>query len=79
MDTTATTQKWVINLSGAPLTQVQVSLLAHGPGFTVIPRHPPYGDYIVAIKQVCSNMEPNNAEEIRAEIRGVLKHTHPQE
>ena len=52
-------------------------MLAHGPGFTVTPRHPPYGDYIVVIKQVCGNMEPNNAEELRAEIRGALKHTHP--
>ena len=75
-ETIATTQKWVINLSGAALTQAQASLLAHGPGFTVIPKHPPYGDYIVAIEQGCSNMEPNNAEELRAEISGTLKHSH---
>ena len=78
-ETTNATQKLVKNLSGVPLTQVQASLLAHGPGFAVTPRHPPYGDYIVAIEQACCNMEPNNAEELRAEIRGALKHSHPQE
>ena len=49
------------------------SLLAHGPGFAVTPRHPSYGDYIVAIEQACCNMESNNVEELRAEIRGDLK------
>ena len=68
--------KWVINLSRVQLTQVQPSLLAHGPGFVVTPKHPPYGDYMVTIEKACSTMEPNSAEELRAEIRGVLKHTH---
>ena len=36
-ETTTVTQKWVKNLSGVPLTQVQASLLAHGPGFAVTP------------------------------------------
>ena len=40
-------KKWVINLSSSPLTQVQASLLAHGPGYAVTPKHPLYGDYIV--------------------------------
>ena len=30
--------KWVINLSSAPLTQVQASLLPHGPGYAVTPQ-----------------------------------------
>ena len=42
-------EKWVINLSSAPLTQGQASLLAHGPGYAVTPKHPPHGDYIVTI------------------------------
>ena len=75
--TETTTQKWVKNEPGVPLTQAQALLLTHGPGFEVTPRHPPYGDCIVAIEQVCSIMEPNNAGELRAEIRGVLKHPHP--
>ena len=46
--TTDTTTKeyinrWVRNLSSTPLTEAQVSLLAHGPNFAVAPRHPPVG------------------------------------
>ena len=55
---------------------MQASLLAHGPDYAVTPKHPPYSDYIVAIEKACSTMEPNSAEELRAEIRGALKHTH---
>ena len=69
--------KWVINLASAPLSQVQASLLAHGPGYAVTPKQPLYGDYIVAIEKACGTMEPNSAEQLRAEIRGALKQTHP--
>ena len=69
--------KWVINLSKALLTQAQASLLAYGPGFTVTPRYPTSGDYIVTIEKACSTIEPNSTEELRVEIRGALKHTHP--
>ena len=76
--TNATTRhKWVKSLSGVPLTKAQASLLAHGPGFAAAPKHPLYGDYIATIEQACINMKPHNAEEIRAEIRGALKQTHP--
>ena len=69
-------EKWVINLSSSPLTQAQASLLAHGPGYAVTPKHPPYGDYIVAIEKACSTLDHNRAEELRAEIRGALRKTH---
>ena len=32
--------KWVINLSRAPLTEAQASLLAHRPGYAVTPKLP---------------------------------------
>ena len=32
--------KWVINLSSKPLTQVQSLLLARGPNFAITPKHP---------------------------------------
>ena len=38
--TTMQLDKWVKNLLGVPLTDAQVSLLAHGPNFAVAPRHP---------------------------------------
>ena len=51
-------KKWVINLSSSPLTQAPASLLAHGPGYAVTPKHPPYGDYILAIEKACSTLDP---------------------
>ena len=76
--TTATTNgyvnKWVRNLSDTSLTEAQVLLLAHGPNFAVSPRHP-HGEYITVIEQACMKLEPHNAEELRAEMRGALRHS----
>ena len=69
-------EKWVINLSSSPLTEVQASLLAHGPGYAVTPKLHTNGDYIVAIEKACRTMEHNRAEELRAKIRGALSKTH---
>ena len=76
--TTTTTMysiKGVRNLLGTPLMEAQVSLLVHGPNFAVAPRHRPYWDYITMVQQACLNLEPHSAEELRAEIRGALKHS----
>ena len=62
------TRRWVKNLSSTPLTEVQFSLLVHGPNFAVAPRHPLYGQYITAIEQACLKLEPHNAEELRAAL-----------
>ena len=67
--------KWVRNLSGTPLTEAQVSLLAHGPNFAVAPRHPPYGECITVVEQACLKLESHSAEELRAEMRGALRHS----
>ena len=56
------------------LREVQVSLLVHGPNFAVAPRHP-HGEYITAIEQACMKLEAHNAEELRAEMRGALRHS----
>ena len=76
VETTATTvqsNKWVKNLSEVPLTEAQVSLLAHGTNFAIAPRNLPL-EYITAVEQACLNLEPHNAEELRAEIRRALRH-----
>ena len=59
-----------------PLTEAQVSLLAHGTSFALAPRSSPYGEYITVVEQACLNLEPHNAEEQRAEIRKALRHAH---
>ena len=53
----------------------EVSLLVHGPNFTVAPRHPPHGEYITAIEQACLKLEPHDAEELRATMRGALRNS----
>ena len=40
-NTNSSHSKWVINLSDTPLTKDQTRLLAHGPNFAIIPKHPP--------------------------------------
>ena len=45
--------KWVIHLSNTPLTEAQLTPLAHGTNFTVAPRNPHYLEYIKAIEEVC--------------------------
>ena len=59
------TNKWVINISSQPLTQAQEKLLAHGPNYVVVPRSPPTTEYIAAIEQACSKLQPGEAEELR--------------
>ena len=43
------------------------------PQFCCCFKHPLYGEYITAIEQACMKLEPHNAEELRAEIRGALR------
>ena len=68
------TRRWVRNLSSTPLTEAQFSLLAHGPNFTIVPRHP-HGEYITVIEQACLKLEAHNAEELRATMRGALRNS----
>ena len=35
----------------------------------------PHGEYITAIEQACMKVEPHNAEELRAEMRGALRNS----
>ena len=70
---TNTNNKWVINISSKPLTQAQEKLLAHGPNYTQVPRSPPITEYIAAIEQVCSKLKPGEAEELRGEVKAIIK------
>ena len=64
-------------MSNKPLTQAQRSVLAKGPNFAVIPRHPPNVEYITAIETACTKLGQQDAEELRAEINRVLRFSHP--
>ena len=67
------TNKWVINISSRPLTQAQEKLLAHGPNYAVVPKSPPTTEYIAAIEQACSKLQPGEAEELRGEVKSIIK------
>ena len=56
-----------------PLTQVQRSLLAHGPNYAIIPRNSPKEEYIAAIEQVCHKLKEGEADELRVEVKNLLK------
>ena len=68
--------KWVFNLSSKPLTQAQRSLLVKGPNFVLTPKHPPSLEYITAIESICSKLDQQDSEELRANIKRLLRPSH---
>ena len=68
---------WVNNLSSTPLTQEEEKALSNGPNYAIVPRTPPVGEYITAIENVCNQLEQGKAEELRGEVKKVLKKVHP--
>ena len=74
--TMPSTDKWMKNLSGYPLTEAQVSLLVHRPNFAIALRFPFLGVYITTVDQAYLSLKPYEAEELRGEGREVLKHSY---
>ena len=68
---------WVKNLSTTTLTKDQINSLAHRPNYAIIPRNPPVGEYIMAFQNICNQLQQGQAEELRGEIKSVLKNIHP--
>ena len=68
---------WVKNLSSTPLTKDQIKALAHRPNYAIVPRNPPLGDYIMAIEDACNKLPQGKVEELRGEIKSVMKKIHP--
>ena len=64
---------WVKNLSTTLLTQMQIKALENGPNYAIVPKVPPVGVYITTIKNVCNQLQQGKAEELRGEIKTVLK------
>ena len=69
--------KWFVNMSKIPLTEAQEKLLTYGPNFAITPRCPPIGEYIAAVEQTCQNLAQGEAEELRSEVKAVLKKSQP--
>ena len=68
-----TIKKWVINISSKPLNKAQEKLLAHGPNYAVVPKSPPIAEYIAAVEQACSRLQQGEAEELRGEVKSIIK------
>ena len=69
-------KNWVRNFSKIPLTDAQQHLLSHGPNFVIVPRKPPTREYIAATEKVCQQLTQGKAEELRGEIKSLLKRDH---
>ena len=52
-------------------------MLAKDSNFVVTPRHPPNLEYITAFEAACTKLGQQDAEELGAEISGVLRSSHP--
>ena len=65
------------NLSKTPLTKAQEQVLAHGPNFSVVAKEPPIGEYVAQVEKVCQQLKQGEAEELRGEIKSMLKKIHP--
>ena len=65
------------NLSKTPLTKAQQQVLAHRPNFTIVPKVPPVLEYIVAIEKACQQLKQEEAEELRGEIKSIIKKIPP--
>ena len=69
--------KWVRNILSTPLTEAQEKILLQGPNFAIVPKSPPVGKYIASIEQACSQLKQGEAEELRGEIKTILKKIQP--
>ena len=68
---------WVRNLSKTPLTRAQEQILAQGPNFAIVPKVPPVLEYIVAIEKACQQLKQGETEELRGEIKSIIKKIPP--
>ena len=69
------TKKWVHNLSKTPLTEAWEKALTHGPNFAVVAKEPPIREYISQIERVCQQLKQGKVEELRGEIKSILKNS----
>ena len=54
-----------------------MKVLSHGPHFAVVPRCLSVGEFIASIEQVCTQLKQGEAEELRGEVKAILKKIQP--
>ena len=65
-----------INTSSKLLTKAQEIHLAYGPNFAMVLRSPPVTEYVAVIEQACSKLQQGEAEELRGEVKTIIKKAH---
>ena len=75
-NTSNNNNNWVRNYSKTPLTEAQQHLLSHGPNFVITPRDLPTLEYIAATEKVCNQLTQGKAEELRGEVKALLRKDH---
>ena len=61
------------NISSTLLTKAQEKILLRGPNFAIVPKSPPVGECIASIKNACSQLRQGETEDLRGEIKTILK------
>ena len=69
--------KWVKNLSRRLLTKAQENILSHGPNYAIVTKEAPIGEYVAQIERVCQSLTQGEGEELRAEVKDIMKRTKP--
>ena len=64
---------WVKTFLKPPWLKQKRGYLPTGPNFAVVPREPPILEYITAIERTCAQLQQGKAEELRGEIKAILK------
>ena len=72
MHTNSTNNTWVRNISGTPLTEVQVKVLNYGQNYALVPRNPPIIEYVASIEQVCTTLKQGETEELREKVKAII-------
>ena len=52
-------------------------LLAHGPNYVVVPKHPPLTEVVTLVEKTCQKLVKEEAEELRGEVKAILRRMHP--
>ena len=73
---TSNNSNWVRNHSKTPLTEAQQWLLSHGPNFDITPRDLSTIEYIAATEKVSNQLSQGKAEELRGEVKTLLRKDH---
>ena len=47
--------------------------MSHGPNFVIVPKEPPTPEYIAAIEKACLKLPTGKVEELRGEVKAILK------